>query len=193
VVVMQTTFQAEPIKPYKRLYSLEEFFAMSEAGIFKNQQVELIDGEVIILPPQGKGHSQAVRRLNEHLVLLFHTVAFVSTQCPLILDGIGKLYLEPDLALLKLPKEQYDDKYVEPSDTLLLIEISDSTLEDDQTTKLERYARNGIKDYWIVNLPNQKLEVYRNPENGKYNTALEFKAGQAVAPLEFPDVEIRWW
>jgi Uma2 family endonuclease len=190
---MQTTFQAEPIKPYKRLYTLEEFFAMSEAGIFKNQRVNLIDGEVIILPPQGKGHSQAVRRLNEHLVLLFHTSAFVSTQCPLILDGIGKLYLEPDLALLKLPKEQYDDKYVEPSDTLLLIEISDSTLEDDQTTKLERYARNGIKDYWIVNLPNQKLEVYRNPENGKYKTALEFKVGQIVAPLEFPQHEIRWW
>ena len=190
---MQTLTRPEPIKPYKRLYSLEEFFAMSEAGIFKNQRVELIDGEVIILPPQGKGHSQTVRRLNERLVLQFHTVAFVSTQCPLILDGIGKIYLEPDVSLLRLPQEQYDDKFVEPADTILLIEVSDSTLEDDQTTKLLRYAKNAIQEYWIVNLPSQKLEVYRDPQNGKFETMLEFSVGQMVAPLEFPTIEIRWW
>ena len=190
---MTQTLTTNPPKPFKRLYSLEEFFTMGEAGLFKDQRVELIDGEVIVLPPQGKAHSQAVRRLTERLVLQFHGRAFVSTQCPLILDGVGKLYLEPDLALLHLPQERYDEKVVEPADVQLIIEISDSTLSDDRTDKLKRYADNGVLEYWIFNVGSAKLEVYREPEGGRYTTQLEFDAGQRVAPLEFPDAEIRWW
>jgi Uma2 family endonuclease len=189
---MIQTYQDFP-RPQKRLYSLEEFFQMGELGLFKNQKVELIDGEVIVLPPQGKGHSQAVRKLNQQLVLLLHKQAFVSTQCPLILDGLGKIYVEPDLALLRLPQEQYDDKFVEPEDTLLVIEVSDSTLNDDQTDKLERYAKNNIEEYWIVNLKNNQLEVYRNPVAGVYPKPQILQIGQAIAPFAFPDVEIRWW
>jgi Uma2 family endonuclease len=183
----------QPNRPYKRLYTLEEFFAMGEAGLFKNQRVELMNGEVIVLPPQGKLHSQAVRRLNEYLVLHFHEKAFVSTQCPLILDGIGKIYVEPDLALLRLPKEQYDTKLVEPSDVHMVIEISDSTLLDDQTEKLELYAKNGVPEYWILNVVAKKLEVHRKPNLNTYLENLELNEGQTVTLLEFPDAQIRWW
>jgi Uma2 family endonuclease len=190
---MTQTLTTNPPKPFKRLYSLEEFFKMGELGLFKDQRVALIDGEVIVLPPRGKAHSQAVRRLTERLVLQFHARAFVSTQCPLILDGVSKIYLEPDLALLRLPQERYDDKFVEPADVQLVIEISDSTLSDDRTDKLKRYANNGILEYWILNVASNRLEVNREPEAGRYKTQLEFEAGQTVAPLEFPDAEIRWW
>ena len=180
-------------RPFKRLYTLEEFFKMGELGLFKDQRVELVDGEVLILPPQGKAHSQAVRRLTERLILQLHTRAFVSTQCPLILDGVGKIYIEPDVALLQLPQERYDDKLVEPSDTLLVIEVSDSTLKDDRTRKLELYANNGIPEYWIINVEAKQLEVYREPEGKTYRNKQTFNAEHAVAPLEFPDAEIRWW
>ncbi len=166
---------------------------MGEAGLFKNQRVELMNGDVIVLPPQGKLHSQAVRRLNEYLVLNFYAKAFVSTQCPLILDGVGKIYVEPDLALLRLPKEQYDIKLVEPSDVHLVIEISDSTLTYDQTEKLELYAKNGVPEYWILNVAAKKLEIYRKPNANTYLEKLELSEGQTVTPLEFPDVQIRWW
>ena len=190
---MTQTLTTNPPRPFKRLYSLEEFFKMGELGLFKDQRVELIDGEVIVLPLQGKAHSQAARRLTERLVLQFHGRAFVSTQCSLILDGVGRVYLEPNLALLRLPQERYDDKFVEPADVQLIIEISDSTLNDDRTDKLKRYADNGVLEYWIFNVGSNRLEVNREPEAGRYKTQLEFKAGQAVAPLEFPDAEIRWW
>ena len=190
---MTQTLTTNPPRPFKRLYSLEEFFKMGELGLFKDQRVELIDGEVIVLPPQGKAHLQAVRRLTERLVLQFHGRAFVSTQCPLILDGVGRVYLEPDLALLRLPQERHDDKFVEPADVQLTIEISDSTLNDDRTDKLKRHADNGVLEYWIFNVGSDRLEVNREPEAGRYKTQLEFEAGQAVAPLEFPDAEIRWW
>jgi Uma2 family endonuclease len=179
--------------PAKRLYTLEEFFAMGEAGLFNGQRVELIDGEVIVLPSQGKAHSQAVRRLTERLVLQLHTKAFVSTHCPLILDGVGKIYVEPDLALLELPQERYDEKMVEPSDTLLVIEVSDSTLKEDRQEKLKIYARNGIREYWIFNVEAKQLEVYRAPEGQTLRLETTLDAGQPLAPLEFPDVEIRWW
>ena len=190
---MTQTLTTNPPRPFKRLYSLEEFFKMGELGLFKDQRVELIDGEVIVLPPQGKAHSQAVRRLTERLVLKFHGRAFVPTQCPLILDGVGRVYLEPNLALLRLPQERYDDKFVEPADVQLIIEISDSTLNDDRTDKLKRYANNGVLEHWIFNVGSNRLEVNREPEAGRYKTQLEFEAGQEVAPLEFPDAEIRWW
>jgi Uma2 family endonuclease len=183
----------QPNRPYKRLYTLEEFFAMGEAGLFKNQRVELINGKVIVLPPQGKLHSQAVRRLNEYLVLNFQEKAFVSTQCPLILDGVGKIYVEPDLALLRLPKEQYDTKLVEPSDVHLVIEISDSTLTDDQTEKLELYAKNGVQEYWILNFVAKKLEIHRKPNANTYLENLELIEGQIVTPLAFPDDLLEWW
>lgn len=189
---MTQTLTTNPPRPFKRLYSLEEFFKMGELGLFKDQRVELIDGEVIVLPPQGKAHSQAVRRLTERLVLQFHGRAFVSTQCPLI-PSVGKVYLEPDLALLRTPQERCDDKFVEPADVQLIIEISDSTLNDDRTDKLKRYANNGVLEHWIFNVGSNRLEVNREPEAGRYKTQLEFEAGQAVAPLEFPDAEIRWW
>ena len=190
---MTQTLTTNPPRPFKRLYSLEEFFKMGELGLFKDQRVELIDGEVIVLPPQGKAHSQAVRRLTERLVLKFYGRAFVSTQCPLILDGVGVVLTVYLGMMLSGSPVSYDDKFVELADVQLVIEISDSTLSDDRTDKLKRYANNGILEYWIFNVGSNRLEVNREPEASRYKTQLEFEAGQAVAPLEFPDAEIRWW
>ena len=190
---MQTLMRPEPIKPYKRLYSLEEFFAMSEAGLFKNQRVELIAGEVIVVPAQGPKHSGAIAALNEIFRDSFKEKAVVWVQLPIIFESPLRDYVEPDLALLALPLEQYRQRFAQPQDTFLVVEVSVSSLVEDRTEKLKMYASHGIPEYWILNVEKNVLEVYRNPQNGKFETMLEFAVGQLVAPLEFPSIEIRWW
>jgi Uma2 family endonuclease len=193
VVVMQTTFQAEPIKPYKRLYSLEEFFAMSEAGLFKNQRVELINGEVIVVPAQGPKHAGTIALLIEVFRDSFKDKAVVWAQLPIVFESKMRDYVEPDIALLALPREQYTQRFVFPQDAYLVVEVSVSSLEDDRTDKLQMYAKHGIQEYWIVNVEEQKLEVYRNPAGEKYHSLQILNLGQTIAPLEFPQHEIRWW
>ena len=180
-------------RPFKRLYTLEEFFKMGELGLFKDQRVELVDGEVLIVPPQGFKHSGEIALLNERLRDQFANRAVVWVQLPIILDSVGKIYLEPDLSLLRPPLEQYRERFATPEDAFLVIEVSVSSLEDDRTRKLELYANNGIPEYWIINVEAKQLEVYREPEGKTYRNKQTFNAEHAVAPLEFPDAEIRWW
>ena len=190
---MTQTLTTNPLKPFKRLYSLEEFFKMGEAGLFKDQRVELIDGEVIVLPPQGFKHSGEIALLNERLRDSLAARAVTWVQSPLILESVSKAYVEPDISLLRPPVEQYRQRFVTPADVLLVIEVSVSTLETDRTEKLELYAKNGIPEFWIVNLESRQLEVYREPEGKIYRVKLTLSEDHAVAPLEFPDAEIRWW
>ena len=190
---MTQTLTTNPPKPFKRLYSLEEFFKMGELGLFKDQRVELIDGEVIVLPPQGYKHSGEIALLNERLRDALVARAVVWVQSPLILDSVGKAYVEPDISLLRPPSEQYRQRFVTPADVVLVIEVSVSTLETDRLEKLELYAKNGIPEYWIVNVEMRQLEVYREPEGKIYRVKLTLREDQSIAPLEFPDAEIRWW
>ena len=166
---------------------------MGEAGLFKDQRVELIDGEVIVLPPQGYKHSGEIALLNERLRDALAARAVVWVKSPLILDSVGKAYVEPDISLLRPPSEQYRQRFVTPADVVLVIEVSVSTLETDRQEKLEPYAKNGIPEYWIVNVEMRQLEVYREPEGKIYRVKLTLREDQSIAPLEFPDAEIRWW
>ena len=166
---------------------------MGELGLFDDQRVELIDGEVIVLPPQGFKHSGEIALLNERLRDALAARAVIWVQSPLILDGVGKVYVEPDISLLRPPSEQYRQRFVTPEDVLLAIEVSVSTLDTDRKEKLELYAKNGIPEYWIVNTEARQLEVYREPAGKIYRVKLTLSEDQVVAPLEFPDTEIRWW
>ena len=177
--------------PYK--FTLEEFEEMSDAGKFGDTRVELLNGEITVKGMQKPPHAQAVRTLNKQLEKLLGDVAIVSPQLPMVLLAPPTDFVEPDLALLRLPAEQYAKRNAESRDAILVIEISDTTLVRDQGIKLEAYARNTIPEVWILNLNKNLLEVYREPFDTEYASKRTYKVGEKVAPLEFPDVLLEWW
>lgn len=182
-----------PLELSPRRFSFAEFEQMSESGLFAGEHVELLNGEIFVKGMQGPKHARAIRHLNKIFGELFTDKAVVSPQLPLILLSPPPDFVEPDMALLQLPETLYDERNPTSIDALLIIEVSDTTLERDQNAKLRAYARNQIPEYWILNLHNNQLEVNRNPDGDDYLETHKYKAGQVVAPLEFSDTQLEWW
>ena len=110
---------------------------------------------------------------------------FARVQNPLRLDDGSEP--EPDLMLLRPPKSRYRTRHPGPEDVLLLVEVSDSTLTFDRTTKLALYARAGIADVWVVNLVQGQIEAFFDPADGLFRGQRVCGRGESVAPRAFPD------
>jgi Uma2 family endonuclease len=176
--------------PYK--FTLAEFDKMNELRFFDDVRVELLDGEIFVIPKQDYRHAQSIRIFNKALFSAVGTKVFVSPQLPVVLLSPPPDYVEPDLALLKLPEEQYSAREVTSDDVLLAIEISNTTLVRDQGKKLAAYARNRIPQVWIHNLMTGKLEVYHDPDGAEYRFKQVLSQGQQVDVKDF-EVRIDWW
>ena len=146
-------------EPTTRRWSLDEFHQMAQMGFFVDERVELIDGEILEMAPQGSSHFACVCLCSDAMRKLFGANHVVRVQGPLLL---GNSEPEPDVAVVTGNPRDYVGKS-HPSTALLVIEISDTSLEFDRREKASLYAQAGIGDYWIVNLIGRSVEVYRNP------------------------------
>jgi Uma2 family endonuclease len=166
-------------------FSVDDYERMIRSGILgENDNVELIQGEIIEKMAIGEGHGYSVRKLNSFFNSRFPGRAIVEIQSPLVLGGSEP---EPDVMLLKWQSNFYKGKKPLATDLLLLIEVADSSLDFDRDIKLPIYAEAGIQEYWIVNLLEDKIEVYRDPQPaGRYATVLTFTRGQQIECLAFP-------
>lgn len=115
---------------------------------------------------------------------VFGDVALVDCQNPLILDDFSEP--QPDMLLLD-PKFEETGELPRPTDVFLVLEVSDSTVRYDSQTKLAAYARVGIPEYWIVNLADNTIDVYRQPSGEAYLEKLRFQRGEQVALARFPE------
>jgi Uma2 family endonuclease len=177
----------------RRLFSFAAFEPMSDLGLFADQYVELLNEEITLKGLQSPAHAYAVLTLDERLKMALQTRAVVAVQLPCVLFSPPPDFVEPDIALRLTPSSRYATRIVTPEDTLLIIEVSERTLERDRTAKLEAYARNGIQEYWILNLVENELEVHREPDGKTYVSRRILKPGQPVSPLAFDDLQIEWW
>ncbi|MEM7658996.1 MAG: Uma2 family endonuclease [Bacteroidota bacterium] len=144
----------------RRTITVAEYHKMREVGILQEDEaIELLNGQIIHMSPKGSKHSNAVRRITRWLYQHLETKAVINVQDPI--DLLGMSEPEPDISLLLPPMEQYDLRHPKPKEVFLIIEVSDSSLELDRTEKLAAYASAGIQEYWIVNLPERQIEVYR--------------------------------
>ena len=153
--------------PRRHRITVDEYHRMAESGSFApDARVELIDGEIIDMPPIGSSHAGTVDQL---YVLLHRAVgdrAIVRCQSPIQAGDFSEP--QPDFALLALSKNFYKDRHPTEHDTLLVIEVSDSSLDEDLRRKMALYARQGIKEYWVVDLVNHLLHLFRNPAGARY-------------------------
>lgn len=148
-------------------FTVEDYYQIVELGLLKeNDQVELINGEIIHMSPIGSYHSGCVKRLNKILNALLNQKAIISVQDPVRIDRFSEP--EPDIAVLKLRDDFYTSSHPTPQDVLLIIEISDTTLQYDREIKLPLYAKAGIPEVWIVNIKEERIEVHTQPAKDIY-------------------------
>lgn len=170
-------------------FSVADFYRMAEAGILReDQRVELLDGEINDMMPIGEFHAGAVDILNMLFAEQCRRRFQPRIQNPLQIDDHSMV--QPDVVLLKPRNDHYLSRAPQPEDALLVVEVADSSLEYDQHEKLPRYARAGIEEVWIVNVPAKQIEVYREPNYLNYGATTILKPGQSASPAAFPDISI---
>lgn len=168
-----------------RLFTVNQFQKMAETGILaESERLELLNGEIIEMPPIGSPHANVVDRLTLLIYRRIHSGILVRTQNPLILDEYSMP--QPDLMIMR--EKSYATEHPTPEDILLLVEVSDSTLHFDRTQKLPLYAKAGIQESWIVNITQAQIEVYLQPVKDRYSITSLYRRGENLSPLHFPDI-----
>lgn len=173
----------------KRPITADEYERMGEAGIFGGDaRLELIEGEIYQMSPIGSLHAGCVAALTFILSKLAQGNFIVQVQNPIRLNDFSEP--QPDIALLRWRDDFYRRAHPRPDDVLLIIEVADTTVETDRAVKLPLYARAGINEVWLVNLPAERIELYAAPAGGAYQAARYFQRGEEVQAQTIPNLVI---
>jgi len=184
VCFASSTMQTDVVK---KLFTVDEYHRMGEAGIFtEDDRVELIQGEIIQMSPIGNRHMVCVDRAMYTLISTLKDQALVSIQNPLQLDNYSEP--QPDVIVLKPRADFYSGRTRTPSDVLLMIEVSDTTLRYDCNIKVPLYAASGISEVWVEDLQNDVILIYRDPAGTAYKTTFSRRRGETISPLAFPSI-----
>lgn len=171
----------------RRRFSIEEYHRMGPAGILsEDDRVELIEGQIVVMPPIGSAHAGKLNRLGRLFTVGLGQRAIIAIQNPIALPADTEP--QPDLAILRPRTDFYERSHPRPEDVLLLVEIAEASLEYDRTVKVPLYARAGLPEVWIVDLAAESLEIYQEPREGRYRRVQALTRGQSLAPQAFPDL-----
>ena len=180
---------ANGVKP--RLITVSEYDRMIEAGIYtENDRIELLNGKIIETMPKGPKHTSANSKIIRFFIRLFNEELIVRSQDPIRLDDFSEP--EPDIVLANRDEKEYAENHPTPSDILLVMEISDTTLGYDRDDKAIAYSRNGIRQYLLLNLKNETLEDYREPNADGYGAKRTYRSGDVFNLVAFPEIEIKF-
>lgn len=163
----------------KRLINVDEYYKMAEVGILKpDDRVELINGEIFEMGPIGSRHAAVVNKLACFLNDQFKDQTVIGIQNPIRFDG--KNEPEPDIVLLKYRADYYTSALPAPADVLAIIEVADSSIRFDKEVKRPLYASHGIQEYWIIDLDNNRIEVYLSPKGSTYTETQQSRENDEV-------------
>jgi Uma2 family endonuclease len=170
-------------------YSVEDYEEMIRVGVLtERDRVELIRGEIVPKMAIGPRHSTCVKAFNQLLTQRAAGKAIVGIQDPIRLPDSEP---EPDISLVRPPREQYLTRHPEPADIFLVVEVSDSSLDEDRNIMRPLYAESRIQEFWIANLRDNCLEVYRSPQpDGTYQEARVLKRGQCTDIAALPGLVV---
>ena len=175
--------------PATRRFTVQEYYRMATAGILsEDDRVELIDGEIVQMSPIGSRHAACVKRLNQLFSGQVGGLALVLVQDPVRLDEHSEP--EPDLALITPRADYYAAAHPGPADVLLIVEVADTSAGYDRTVKATLYARAGIRQFWLVDLEREQVEVLRGPTADGYRTVHTYRRGDRLTADALPHMEI---
>ena len=173
-----------------RLWTVEEYHRMAEAGIFApDERVELLEGRIIWMIAKGIAHRSAVGRIDRLLQDCLKNRALICVQDPVKLNDRSEP--ESDISVVKIDPLDYADHHPTPSEVYLIIEVADSSLKFDCEIKAQAYSLAGIKDYWVLDVVKRELYIFRKPTQTGYESQVIVGENKTVSPLEFPDLQIR--
>jgi Uma2 family endonuclease len=149
--------------PVLHRFTREEYHRMGDAGVFLDERVELLDGEIITMSPQNPPHAGVTSRIAYALMRLLGSTYSVRVQLPIILNDWSEP--EPDVAVCQPDPDDYEREHPKADQVLLVIEVADASLSYDRSRKVATYASSGIPEYWLVNLVDRRLEVRSDPDS----------------------------
>ena len=180
------------LRPHR--FSLADYLRMSEVGLFDGKRVEFIDGEVLHVTAREDPHTYGVTRATRWCFATFpETGYWVRIHSTLLTAGSAP---DPDLAVMGYP-EAGTGEYASADRAVLVIEVADSTLLADTTSKMSLYASAGVRDYWVLSIPDRVLIVHRQPVRSAasrhgwaYAEVRRFAGGEPVSPLAMPAASV---
>ena len=170
------------------LAELDEMVARGAFAALQPRRFELINGELREMAPIGPDHADATDWFGtwSHRLKIGDQIR-VRIQNPIRIEELDS-QPQPDVVWCRNKKYAH---HPTPKDVFLVSEVADETLKFDCGEKADLYASGGIKDYWVVNLPDRTIEVFRKPKGGHYQQRRTYAVGETVSPLAFPQVELK--
>jgi hypothetical protein len=169
-------------------FTVAAYQRLGELGVLReDDRVELISGQVVEMTPIGDAHASCVRRLSRLFSRHLLEVAIIDVQNPVVLGPHDAP--QPDLTLLR-PRADAYPSHPRSRDTLLVVEVADSSVGYDRDIKIPRYARAGVPEVWLVDLAADRIEVYRQPAAERYAYVRAASRGEMLSPLHFPNVTL---
>jgi Uma2 family endonuclease len=172
-----------------RRFSLEEYHRLIDVGVLgEDERVELLEGVIVEMTPQGRPHALVVSRLGESFTDARRPDCRVRVQLPLSLEGDSEP--EPDLAVVT--RQEEETAPVHPRSALLVVEVADESLRRDRLLKGRIYARARVPEYWVVNVTGQSVEVYSEPDAdaGRYRAMRTLGVGETLSSSALPGLAL---
>ena len=172
--------------PRRHRISVAHYYRMAEAGLFEpDERVELIDGEIVDMPPMGARHAGKLSRLVDMVSKAVGARGIVRCQLPLRLGDLSEP--QPDIVVARPRADYYENHHPAADEALLAVELGDTTLRFDRDVKAPLYARHGVPELWIVDLRAERLLTFQAPTDGRY-TVIEERALGPMHVAELPGV-----
>ena len=180
------------LDPPRKRWTRSEYDALSASGLLDHQRLELVEGELISKMGKKRPHVTSFMLMLGWLVSVFG-VRLINVEGPIDVapEDNPTSEPEPDLIVLKRDLSHFTKENPRPEDLVLVIEVADSTLGFDLTTKAALYARAGIVDYWVLDIAARRMIVHRDPQGGRYLSVAAYACDESVAPLAAPDSYLR--
>ncbi len=173
----------------RRQFTVTEYQRMADTGILhEDDRVELIDGEIFEMSPLGSRHVACVNRLVANVSSQVGQTVIVSVQNPIQLTDYSQP--QPDLALLRRQPDFYAEALPTALDVFLLIEVADTSLAYDRDVKVPRYAETNIPEVWLVNVEDETVLVYTQPNATGYRMVQQFQTGQVIRATTIVNLEV---
>ncbi|MEM9006562.1 MAG: Uma2 family endonuclease [Cyanobacteria bacterium P01_F01_bin.86] len=169
-------------------WTVADYHRMISSGLLMGRQVELVNGEIVDMAPELPIHRATYRRGVKYLEALLGDRAVVFAAAPVTLPNDGEP--QPDISIVAPPESRYDARHPGPNDIYWLIEVANTSLTYDLGEKAQAYARDGIQDYWVLDIAGQQLWVHHKPAGNQYRSVQALKAG-VITPLALPQVTVQ--
>ena len=172
----------------RKLWTRKEYRQLITDGYLEDGKVELVNGEIWQKMGQGRRHTATVTWISTALGKIFGPLRLqTQSSLPVAEDGDP----EPDVAVLAQTLDKYIDEELIVSEMLLVVEASNTTLKADMTGKVRQYGSAGIPEYWVVDIPNRLLHVFREPTPSGYASEIVLTTDEEVRPLAAPEAAVR--